>query len=188
MPRVIRHRRSSVSFSKVTRGQRPSLGPHCGDDEHSLCPHLWVGGLGKLPLCMCDCHRACRLGGVRRAARAEWHTSCTCPGAPVQRQRRAEIEEESQRRRQVFQSVDIGHGRNPGEIQADLQAAFEQAGIDPKTDFSRASRFLAANTAPRGSRYLRLLAESASALAAAKKWWDENMHKEGDCWVQNTDP
>ena len=138
-------------------------------------------------MCQCDCHLACPLGGNHETTHAEWVVACTCPGAPARREQEAKRSEDSERRREVFRSVDLGNGRSPQEIQQDLLAAYEKAGIDPKTDFARLSRFLAAGTATKGTRHVRLLGETVSAVVAARKWWTQNMRRDGNTWTQITD-
>jgi hypothetical protein len=49
-------------------------------------------------------------------------------------------------------------------------AAYAAHGYEPPTDFSRWSRFLAAGTARRGTRTIRLAGETANGLRAARGW------------------
>lgn len=78
------------------------------------------------------------------------------------------------RRREVLRSVDIGQGRSAEDIQRDILAAFEEAGVEPGTDYSWYSRFASAGSARQG-KHLRLLSESVSGVVAARRWWKANV-------------
>jgi hypothetical protein len=52
-------------------------------------------------------------------------------------------------------------------------AAYQAHGYEPPSDFSRWSRFIAAGTARRGTRAVRLVGEAVGGLRAARRWTPE---------------
>lgn len=121
-------------------------------------------------LCSCPCHAACPLSGQRKVQQAAWTQECTCLGAVSRRaiyQRRRRVLAE------VAGDVDVGRGQRPAPIQQALLRAFEEHGEDPRTDFSRISRFVSAATGRRGTRTVRLVSETVHGLAAAKRYSDQ---------------
>jgi hypothetical protein len=82
---------------------------------------------------------------------------------------RNEADEHRARMAEVMQGVDIGEGKPADQIQADILAAYAARGYEPPTDFSWWSRVLAAGTGRRGTRTVRLAAEAARGLGAARE-------------------
>jgi hypothetical protein len=71
---------------------------------------------------------------------------------------------------EVFEDVDIGRGKATGQIQNEILGAYAAHEYEPPTGFSRLSRFLAAGTARRGTRTIRLAVEAVKGLRAARVW------------------
>jgi hypothetical protein len=74
---------------------------------------------------------------------------------------------------EVFRDVDLGRGKSADQIQSGILAAYRAHGVEPRSDFSRVARFLAAGSAQRGTRTLRLLQELGSGVRALGRWADE---------------
>jgi hypothetical protein len=124
-------------------------------------------------LCNCPCHVACPITGDATTPLERWKQACTCPGSAAWREkepiRAAELEDQKRRMQEALKAADIRLGDSPKVIQGKLQAAAATHDVWSGSDFSRASRFLAAARARRGTRTVRLLAETASGLRAARR-------------------
>lgn len=125
-------------------------------------------------LCTCSCHRSCPVGDRREVPGGEWLTGCTCGGSgdlkEIELRARQESDARKARSAEVLRDVDFGRRRSASEIQREILSAYEARGYEPRTDFSRLSRFIAAGTGRRGTRTVRSLVETARALRAATKW------------------
>jgi hypothetical protein len=154
---------------------------------HASCPHKIGGGVrlfrGKngafALLCVCACHSACPLAERSQVADEEWVEECTCSGGDSLREIQIRVKEETERResqqKEVFLDIDLGHGKSPEEIQREILAAYDAKGYEAPSDFSRISRFAAANTARRGTRTIRLISETVGSLGAARRWAEKNI-------------
>jgi len=114
-----------------------------------------------------------------QVADEEWVQECTCPGADSLREIHHRFTEEADllksQQEEVFRDLDLGHGKSPEQIQREILAAYSAKGYVAPSDFSRISRFAAANSARRGTRTVRLLSEMVGSLRAARKWADDNI-------------
>jgi hypothetical protein len=124
-----------------------------------------------------SCRESCPLGGKRESPDQEWLDRCTCPGSRRVRDLRQNVGQESEARKarnaEVLRDVKVGQMRSAGEIQQKISAAYRRHIYEPPSDFSRWSRFMAAATARRGARTVRLVGEAVSGLRAARRWTPE---------------
>jgi hypothetical protein len=157
---------------------------------HASCPHKVGGGVrlfrgkGALALlCDCNCHSACPLAKRHQVADEEWVQECTCSGADSLREIHDRVREEADLRasqqEEVLRDIDLGHRKSPEQIQREILAAYSAKGYVAPSDFSRISRFAAAGSARRGTRTVRLLAETVGSLRAARQWAEENIPENG---------
>jgi hypothetical protein len=156
--------------------------PVCQYGAHEECSHklserMSLLGRNRHPmalLCNCPCHEFCPVGRQRDVPNQEWLEGCTCPGSQQLRDIEHRVHQESEARRareaEVLRNVKVGQGRSAKDIQQDILDSYEAHGYEPPSDFSRWSRFLAAGTARRGRRTVRLLNEVVSGLRAARRW------------------
>lgn len=129
-------------------GNEPTLTPACARGAHDDCPHLSGAGGGFNPrrlrlefgagLCPCACHSSCPV--VIRDRRmttplADWHASCTCPGAERERQRLdaagvdtrgageqwAEARSRTLARREAYEAA---RSRAAGQSRAEIRASY----------------------------------------------------------------
>lgn len=153
----------------------------CQVGEHERCPHKLGGGVYLFRrsnnavdiLCACNCHNDCPVTGRGEAPDGEWLSKCTCPGSDQVRDIEMRVKHRIDARRveqaEVFCGIDIGVRKSADEIQRQILSAYHGYGYEPPSDYSRWSRFLSAGTGRRGTRTLRLLAETARGLDAARK-------------------
>jgi hypothetical protein len=170
----------------VVSGAEPN-GHWCQSEMHASCPHKVGGGVrlfgGKngafALLCNCVCHSACPLATRSQVTDEDWIQECTCSGGDSLREIQNRVREEADLRishqKEVFLDIDLGHGKSPEQIQREILAAYDAKGYEAPSDFSRISRFVAANTARRGTRTVRLLAEIVGSLRAARRWAEKNV-------------
>jgi hypothetical protein len=154
----------------------------CQHGDHQNCSHKFGAGMSLLGrnrqpmalLCRCSCHESCPIGRQPEVPNQEWSDACTCPGSQRLRDIEQRVRREAETRRardaEVLRDVTVGQGRPAEDIQLDILASYEAHGYEPPSDFSRWSRFLAAGTARRGTRTVRLLNEAVSGLHAARRW------------------
>jgi hypothetical protein len=130
-------------------------------------------------LCDCTCHSACPVANQSEVTNEQWVRDCTCPGSVALKEILLRIKEENDlhqsQRHEVFRGIDLGHGKSAEQIQREILAAYDAKGYEAPTDFSRISRFVAANTARRGTRTVRVLVEIVGALRAARRWAEKNI-------------
>jgi hypothetical protein len=170
----------------VSGAERQRMGPWCQSEMHASCPHK-IGGGGRLfrgkrgpfaLLCICICHSACPVGNQPQVTDEEWVRECTCSGSDSLREIHERVREEADLRKsqqkEVFRDIDLGHGKSPEQIQREILAAYDAKGYEAPSDFSRISRFVAANTARRGTRTIRLISEIVGSLRAAQRWAEKN--------------
>jgi hypothetical protein len=102
-----------------------------------------------------------------------WEQACTCAGSIALREREAivaaRVEGEKTRTQTALREADIRPGDSAQTIQGKLRTAFAANDVPVHSDFSRISRFIAAGQARRGTRTVRLVAESARGLRAAAR-------------------
>jgi hypothetical protein len=134
--------------------------PMCGSDEHDECPHAFGLGGGFNPrrfrvefgsaLCACPCHAACPLSDGHRAVQpSRWRESCSCPGAPAERERQAaagtqppdfgeiaeQKREQSRLRREATQAVRVrARGKSRDQIREMLIAERRARGLPVPSD------------------------------------------------------
>jgi hypothetical protein len=171
----------------VLGAERARGGHLCQIEMHASCPHKIGGGVrlfrGKKGafalLCNCNCHSDCPLAKQAQVTDAEWVQECTCSGADSLREIDNRVREEADLResqlKEVLLDVDLGHGKSPEQIQREILAAYDAKGYEAPGDFSRISRFAAANSARRGTRTIRLLREIVGSLRAARRWAEKNI-------------
>jgi hypothetical protein len=154
---------------------------------HASCPHNIGGGVHPFPrqnravatLCTCSCHGTCPIGSQREISNEEWLRECTCSGSNALRENLNQMKETADARRsqreEVFRDINFAHGKSAAQIQREILAAYDAKGYAAPTDFSRISRFAAANTARRGTRTARLLIEVVGSLHAVRRWAERNI-------------
>jgi hypothetical protein len=102
----------------------------------------------------------------------EWVEECTCSGGDSLREIQSRVKEEAELResqqKEVFLDIDLGHGKSPEQIQRAILAAYDAKGYEAPSDFSRISRFAAANTGRRGTRTVRLLSDGGRSSCGAE--------------------
>jgi hypothetical protein len=158
----------------------------CQYGSHETCSHKFGAGMSltgrnRQPmalLCTCSCHDSCPLGGQRKVPNQEWLDGCTCPGSQRMRDIEQRVDQETEARKardaEVLRDVQVGRGRSAEEIQQEILVAYQAHGYEPPSDFSRWSRFIAAGTARRGTRTVRLVGEAVSGVRAARRWTPES--------------
>lgn len=172
---------------RVSGAERERGGHLCQSEMHASCPHKIGGGVrlfrGKkgafVLLCNCNCHSDCPLAKQAQVTDAEWVQECNCSGADSLREIHDRVREDANLResqlKEVLRDVDLGHGKSPEQIQREILAAYDAKGYEAPSDFSRISRFAAANTARRGTRTIRLLSEIVGSIRAARRWAEKNI-------------
>jgi hypothetical protein len=109
----------------------------------------------------------------------EWVQECTCSGSNSLREIHSRVKGEADLRKsqqkEIFLDIDLGHGKSPEQIQSEILAAYDAKGYEAPSDFSRISRFAAANTARRGTRTIRLIREIVGSLRSARSWAEKNI-------------
>ena len=93
----------------------------------------------------------------------------------IQNRVKEEAELRESQQKEVFLDIDLGHGKSPEQIQHEILAAYDAKGYVAPSDFSRISRFAAANTARRGTRTIRLISEMVRSLHAVRSWAEKNI-------------
>jgi hypothetical protein len=134
-------------------------GHWCQREMHASCPHKIGGGVRLFRgrkgafalLCVCTCHSACLLAKKSQVADEEWVEECTCSGGDslreIQNRVKVETELRESQQKEVILDIDLGHGKSPEQIQREILATYDAKGYEAPSDFSRISRFAAANTA-----------------------------------------
>jgi hypothetical protein len=163
------------------------IGHLCKSEMHTSCPHK-VGGRVRLfsrkrgsvaSLCDCNCHGTCALGNQSEVTDEEWAKECTCPGGVALREVQHRVREKADLRKsqqeEVFRDVDLGHEKSAEQIRREILAAYAAKGYEAPSDFNRISRFVAASTAHRGTRTVRLSIEIVESLRAARRWAKRNI-------------
>jgi hypothetical protein len=181
------HASVSTTVGSVSRLGDQGSGPSCQDERHASCPHNIGGGVHPFPrqnravatLCTCSCHGTCPIGSQREISNEEWLRECTCSGSNALGENLNQMKETADARRsqreEVFRDINFAHGKSAAQIQREILAAYDAKGYAAPTDFSRISRFAAANTARRGTRTARLLIEIVGSLHAVRRWAESNI-------------
>jgi hypothetical protein len=176
----------------VVAGVDSRRSSHCQNEMHASCPHKVGGGArifrrttGSVALlCNCICHSACPVANRREVTDEVWAQECTCPGSDflreIQKQVREETDLRKSQRQEVMRDMDFGHGKSAQQVQGEILAVYAVKGYEAPSDFSRISRFAAANTARRGTRTVRLLIEIVAGLRAARGWAERNIPEKDD--------
>lgn len=164
----------------------------CQFGEHESCGHKFGSSMSLFGrnrqemalLCNCSCHASCPMGPAGEVASDEWTTRCTCSGSDDLRDIEAQVRADSEVRKamdaEVLRDVKIEPGQSAEDIQQQILAAYQAHGYEPPSDFSRWSRLIAAGTARRGTRTVRLLIETVSGLRAARRWWVDQRDDSAD--------
>jgi hypothetical protein len=119
--------------------------PACTRQMHADCPHRMGMGGGFNPrrlrlevgagLCRCSCHSFCPVANTGKRMTVPmktWYTSCTCPGADLDRERLdqaefkirdfAELREEAQhRRRESREAFESARARSAGKSREEIR-------------------------------------------------------------------
>jgi hypothetical protein len=152
----------------------------CTRSDHGRCPHwtafrfrgIWRGRpVPETFLCDCDCHAGCPLAGRRTVPQDTWDQQCRCAGAVPARTSMARAESSRQEMSGIWADVDLTDHPRAEEVERRLRAAYAAHGKPlPPFGLTTGSRIIAASTARRGTRRLRLLGLGGRAVARAVRW------------------
>ena len=157
-----------------------SVSPLCAREQHSRCLHTTPGGRVNLwqlrrrdrrsvSLCGCSCHRTCPLAGQPAVPRSAWLQQCTCPGAAAPREAAQRAQERAREVAEVVKQASAAGPLDAEDIRRRMTAVYEAHGERPPP-LTAMSNLLAAGTAPRGTRNLRLLWLVIRSVARGIRW------------------